>query len=96
MKAKEEADKLRVRLAQLDKTMALCNHNWTKAIKSFREKTVFDYENKPMGSDYFNPIVIGSHKESYGVWERVCLTCGKVDVTTKEEPVIENYRPVFG
>lgn len=48
-----------------------------------------------MGSDFFNPVTVGWETKRIPVWRRKCKNCGVGQTTTKTEPVIERYRPVF-
>lgn len=72
-----------------------CVHEWGDAYQNYDEKRVAITENQPMGSDFFNPVTVGWETKRIPVWRRKCKNCGVGQTTTKTEPVIERYRPVF-
>jgi len=72
-----------------------CFHTWGEAYQDYDEKLVPIQENRPMGSDFFNPVTIGWETQKIPVWRRKCKNCGVTQTTTKTEPVIQCHRPVF-
>ncbi len=95
MDTQEQIEKLEVELLRLKSIQGRCNHKWGNTYKEYINKQVPIQENRPMGSDYFNPVTVGWEDQKISVWSRGCTICGLKQTTTKTEPVIEHHRPVF-
>lgn len=95
MRAQQKADDLRRQLADTEAAIRNCRHTWAPPFRSSVTEEEPIYENRPQGSDFFNPVYVGSRTKEYPCWKRTCTICGKTEATTTTEPVITGYRPRF-
>jgi len=91
----KEIDTLERKLYELKESQRRCNHTYGDSFKDYDSKRIPITENRPMGSDYFNPVTIGWRTEEIPVWRRKCTKCEHVQTTTNTKPVIEKHEPVF-
>ena len=80
-------------LSRLKREMLNCKHDFNEPFEDSYEKRVAIQENRPMGSDFFNPVTIGFKTELIPCWSRKCRKCGHKESTTKTQPI--KYKPVF-
>ncbi|MBP7119253.1 hypothetical protein KBA63_04150 [Candidatus Woesebacteria bacterium] len=95
MDTQEQIEEYEEKIRQLRDIQTRCSHKWTDAYQDYEVSFFPITENRPMGSDYFNPVTIGFEEKRTPVWRRKCVSCGVKQTTTKTEPVIERHRPVF-
>lgn len=86
---------LEAEIKRLRGVQYLCAHKWGSPYRDYDEKAVPIQENRPMGSDFFNPVTVAWETKQIPVWRRKCQDCGKLQSTQKEEPVVERYKPCF-
>lgn len=63
-------------MRRLKAAQAKCAHKWGDAYQDYDEERVPIQENRPMGSDYFNPVTTGWKSKRIPVWRRKCAECG--------------------
>lgn len=80
-------------LSQLRQQILNCKHEFYEPFEDTYEKRIAIQENRPMGSDFFNPVTIGFKTELIPCWTRKCKKCGLKQSTEKTEPV--KYKPIF-
>lgn len=80
-------------LAEIQRTINRCGHIWTEPYREQDGRMIPIQENRPMGSDFFNPVTVGWEPDRTLVWRRKCTTCGTVQTTIKVEAT--DYKPVF-
>jgi len=97
MKIQDEIDQLTAQLDRLKAMRDSCGHSFTPVVKEYENRREPIWSNKPMGSDYFNPIITGHTDVSVPVWRRTCTKCGLVQTTEKlvEVPVQPQFQPEF-
>ena len=95
MNTQNKIDLLRQQLRDLEKAQAGCQHQFEEPFHTYDQKKEPIYENKPMGSDFFNPVLAGFKMIEISVWKRRCILCGFVQTTTRTEPIIQSHHPVF-
>lgn len=95
MSIQDEIDSHTAQIKELKRQQDNCAH-------TFGEPFEYDFvyklpivENRPMGSDYFNPTTVGWETLSNEKWKKVCSKCGKALTTSITEPVISGIKPVF-
>jgi hypothetical protein len=91
----EQIDTLSNELKRLQSLQRDCRHSWGKPFQSTMPVRHTITENRPMGSDYFNPVTVGSSVTHVPVWKRACTVCGYTQQTTETKPVISHHEPVF-
>lgn len=95
MDTQQKIEHYEAEIRRLKSAQGQCAHKWGDAYQDYDEKRVPIQENRPMGSDFFNPVTVGWETKRIPVWRRKCAVCGAKQTTTKTEPVIERHRPVF-
>jgi ribosomal protein L11 methylase PrmA len=95
MNLQEQIDQAKAELKRLQEAQATCKHEFGHPYRDTENTVELDYENRPMGSDYFNPVVVGSHPVSKPVWRRKCNHCGMIQTTDKTEAVYTHHQPKF-
>lgn len=88
-----EIHRLQCEIRELERKQLSCRHKWGEAYQDYDQKVVPIQENRPRGSDYFNPVIVGWETKTFPVWRRKCSICGKTYATTETESV--GVRPVF-
>ena len=96
MDTQKQIEQHEAEIRRLKAAQNQCAHKWGEAYQDYDEVRVPVEENQPMGSDFFNPVIVGWRTERRPVWRRKCAHCGLMQTTTKTEAVIECHRPVFG
>ena len=95
MSIQSQINRLESELKTLKSQQKSCQHKYANPFQDFDIEEEGIYENKPMGSDFFNPVYAGSKKVHVPVWRRECTLCGFVETTKKTIPVVTSYSPVF-
>lgn len=95
MNPRERQEDLKRELAQLERNMANCKHNFDTPI--FDPETVkegYGSIQDGAGSDPHWSFA-GYRDVQKDRWSRECKDCGKKEYTYKKEPVITDYKPKF-
>ena len=95
---KTELEKLKERIAELEKRQLSCNHEWLEPEYDPEEREIKRDEFVYLGSDsYYTEVGTGNY-EKIDRWSRVCKKCQKKEYTYEEEviPVKTITRPKFG
>ncbi len=95
MNERELQEKLKKEIADSEKRMASCKHEFNKPISDPEEIMVQDtragYEFH--GSDMWSKPSF--HKEGRPRWSRECKHCGKKEFTYTQVPIVTEYAPKF-
>ena len=95
MNVQQQIDKLNDAITILKKVQESCPHKWGEPYQDYKTTKTPIHENRPQGSDFFNPVLVGWKNEKSTVWKRECTNCGLLQETTHTEAVIARYKPVF-
>lgn len=95
MNLQQQIEKAKADLRRLEAAQQACEHDFGEPYRAVLLDRELIYENRPMGSDYFNPVVVGSRPTEKQVWKRTCQKCGLTETTDKVEPVVSGFRPKF-
>lgn len=92
LKPQQQIDQLLAQINGLRAQIDRCPHKWEPAYQDVAVKKVPRQENRPMGSDFFNPVTVGWDEVRTPVWRR---KCGKIETTTETKAVVTVHKPVF-
>lgn len=95
MDAQAEIEDHEAAIARLRRQQQDCQHVYGEPYRDVDKKMVPRQENRPMGSDFFNPVTVGFDEVETPVWRKKCTKCGLTQTTTKTEPIVTGHKPVF-
>ena len=79
----ERYRQLQAEMAELERQMARCNHDWDVKYCPIEEDEV-EYEMKMQGVDPYYVANPTGRKITKDRWSRTCRKCGKTEYTTKQ------------
>ena len=91
-----EIERMQAEINRLRRLQETCRHVWGEPFVDHYVDREPIIENRPMGSDYFNPVTVGGRDVPKSRWCRTCTLCGSKRFTAKMEPIVVGHRPVFG
>ena len=74
---KTELERLKEKVAELERKQRACNHEWNKPVYDPETKEIKRIEFIEMGSDSHHEEVGTGLYENVDRWSRVCQKCGK-------------------